>query len=192
MTSVSRRNLLKAGAAGLAGASFLEAPAYSAAGARPLLTHGVQSGDATGDSARGVGPRRPPGPDVGRGQPAGPTSAGARLVRGPVLTPDTDFTGKVRLRGLPSDRTTYYRVRWRTWTARACRLEPLAGALRTAPAGRRDISFVWTGDMAGQGWGINPDLGGYRIFEAMRRRRPGLLPVQRRHRLRRRPAAPRP
>jgi alkaline phosphatase D len=26
---------------------------------------------------------------------------------------------------------------------------------------------VWSGDLAGQGWGINPDLGGYRIFAAM-------------------------
>ena len=26
------------------------------------------------------------------------------------------------------------------------------------------MSFAWSGDLAGQGWGINPDLGGYRIF----------------------------
>ncbi len=26
---------------------------------------------------------------------------------------------------------------------------------------------MWSGDLAGQGWGINPDLGGYRIYEAM-------------------------
>ena len=33
--------------------------------------------------------------------------------------------------------------------------------------GRRDVSFTWSGDLAGQGWGINTDLGGYRIFDAM-------------------------
>ena len=41
------------------------------------------------------------------------------------------------------------------------------GSFRTAPRDRRDVSFVWSADLAGQGWGINPDLGGYRIFAAM-------------------------
>ncbi|NED04051.1 alkaline phosphatase, partial [Streptomyces sp. SID6648] len=37
-----------------------------------------------------------------------------------------------------------------------------------APVRRRDgVRFVWSGDLAGQGWGINPDLGGYRIYDAM-------------------------
>jgi alkaline phosphatase D len=36
----------------------------------------------------------------------------------------------------------------------------------------RDVRFVWTGDIAGQGWGISDDFGGMRIFEAMRRCRP--------------------
>jgi alkaline phosphatase D len=39
--------------------------------------------------------------------------------------------------------------------------------------GRHDgVRFVWTGDINGQGWGINPDIGGMRIFESMRRVRP--------------------
>jgi alkaline phosphatase D len=29
------------------------------------------------------------------------------------------------------------------------------------------VSFTWSGDLAGQGWGINPDIGGYRIFKTM-------------------------
>ena len=35
------------------------------------------------------------------------------------------------------------------------------------PRKRRDVSFTWSGDLAGQGWGINPDIGGYRIFKTM-------------------------
>ena len=31
---------------------------------------------------------------------------------------------------------------------------------------------MWSGDTAGQGWGINPDLGGMTIYEAMRRLAP--------------------
>ena len=33
-------------------------------------------------------------------------------------------------------------------------------------------SFVWTGDTAGQGWGINEELGGMRGYEAMHNTRP--------------------
>ena len=36
----------------------------------------------------------------------------------------------------------------------------------------RDLRFVWGGDTAGQGWGINPNFGGMKIYEAMRQRSP--------------------
>jgi alkaline phosphatase D len=40
------------------------------------------------------------------------------------------------------------------------------------PSGRwaRDLRFLWGGDTAGQGWGINPGFGGMKIYEAMRQR----------------------
>ena len=38
--------------------------------------------------------------------------------------------------------------------------------------GRSDLRFLWGGDTAGQGWGINPGFGGMRIYEAMRQRSP--------------------
>jgi alkaline phosphatase D len=37
---------------------------------------------------------------------------------------------------------------------------------------RGDLRFVWGGDTAGQGWGINPSFGGMKIYEAMRQRNP--------------------
>jgi alkaline phosphatase D len=45
---------------------------------------------------------------------------------------------------------------------------PQTGQLRTVPHGRKDVSFLWSGDLAGQGWGIDTSRGGYRIFKAMR------------------------
>jgi alkaline phosphatase D len=45
----------------------------------------------------------------------------------------------------------------------------VTGRFRTPPASRRDVSFQFTGDTAGQGWGINPDFGGMKLYEAMRR-----------------------
>jgi alkaline phosphatase D len=53
--------------------------------------------------------------------------------------------------------------------------EPLVGSLTTAPAHRSDIRFVWTGDVVGQGWGIDPAYGGLKIFDSMRARRPDFL-----------------
>jgi alkaline phosphatase D len=40
------------------------------------------------------------------------------------------------------------------------------------PKGGQDITFAWSGDQAGQGWGINPDFGGMKIFETIRQMRP--------------------
>ena len=112
-----------------------------------------------------MGARRPAEPDAASRSPGRPGSATSGWIDGPVLTPDTDFTGKVRLR-CPAvrarDRSTASRSR--TSTTRGCAGEPEVGSFRTAPLGRRDVSFAWSADLAGQGWGINPDLGGYRIF----------------------------
>src|SRR5689334_3596082 len=100
MTSISRRNLLRAGVAGGVAGVLLEAPAFSAAGGRPALTHGVQGGDAPADSAIvWSGAARPGRLGVQVTRP--PDSRGSRVLRGPIVTPDTDLTGKIRLGNLP-------------------------------------------------------------------------------------------
>jgi alkaline phosphatase D len=50
--------------------------------------------------------------------------------------------------------------------------EEAALSFRTASRGRAATSFVWTGDTAGQGWGINPDLGGMTAYATMLATRP--------------------
>src|SRR5919106_1493514 len=92
-----------------------------------------------------------------------------RRVEGPVLTPDTDFTGKVRVRG--SGRTVHYRVTAEDLHGHVAS-EPVTGSFRTPPARSEGVRFVWSGDVAGQGWGIDPDMGGMRIFRAMAERDP--------------------
>jgi alkaline phosphatase D len=52
------------------------------------------------------------------------------------------------------------------------RSEPVLGRFRTAPRSRRDVRFVWSGDTAGQGWGIDLDFGGMKCYEAMRQAQP--------------------
>ncbi len=49
---------------------------------------------------------------------------------------------------------------------------PVAGSFRTPAKQRQDIFFAWGGDTAGQGWGINPDFGGMKIYETIRKLNP--------------------
>ncbi|QFG21730.1 alkaline phosphatase [Actinomadura sp. WMMB 499] len=133
---------------------------------RPRLTHGVQSGDVTAHDAvvwaRSDRPARMLVEVSSR-----PDFRHARWIPGPRLTPATDLTGKAFLRGLPAGRELHYRVVLADLDRRSAVSEPVTGRLRTAPRDRSDIRFVWSGDLAGQGWGINTGIGGYRIFNAM-------------------------
>jgi alkaline phosphatase D len=173
MSPVSRRDLIRTGllaggAAALFPASAVASPGHAGAPAfvrsRPVLTHGIQSGDVSADAglvwARADRPSRML-VEVSRT----PSFRRSRLVRGPVLTPGTDVTGKVGLTGLPDGEQLFYRVRLED--ERGVTGAPEVGSFRTAPRRARDLSFVWSADLAGQGWGINPDEGGFRIFRAM-------------------------
>lgn len=91
-----------------------------------------------------------------------------RRWHGPLLGPDTDFTGTTRLRGLPSGEQIHYRVLLADPDDPRRTGEPVPGTFRTVSPKRRDgVRFLWSGDLAGQGWGINPDFGGYTIYQAM-------------------------
>ncbi|MCT2586624.1 alkaline phosphatase D family protein [Actinophytocola gossypii] len=170
---LTRRTLLRAGGAGAVGvaATGLVGPGVAfARRGRPVLTHGVQTGDVTSHGAilwtRADRPARML-VEVSRD----PSFRHARRLRGPVLTPDTDGTGRLRLDHLPPGCEVHYRVVAEDLDGRG-RGEPLVGSFRTAPVGRADVRFTWSGDVAGQGWGINPDIGGMTAYRSMLARRP--------------------
>ena len=58
---------------------------------------------------------------------------------------DSDFTGRVDLSGLPA---------------------------RAGRKATRDVRFIWSGDTAGQDWGLNEAWGGMKIYEQMRQVNP--------------------
>ena len=175
-SGLSRRRLLQ-GAAVLgagAGLGVLGGPTPAALGApallrsRPEVRWGVQSGDVTAHSA--VVWSRTDRPARMLVEVA--ATADFRRPRGRWrldVGPDTDHTGRVHLDGLPAGTELFYRVRFDDDGQHS---EPVVGRLRTAPRDRRDVSFAWSGDVAGQGWGINPDTGGMTGFEAVRRLQP--------------------
>jgi len=167
-----RRTLLRAGAIGAAGILL---PGVAGASplvrmGRPVLTHGVQSGDVGVDGAlvwtRSDRPSR-----MLVEVSTDPSFRHARRLRGPLLTPETGGTGKLRVDCLAPGSRVHYRVVAEDLDGRT-RSEAVVGSFRTAPQGSEDVRFVWSGDVAGQGWGSNPDIGGMPIFGAMAARRP--------------------
>lgn len=168
---ISRRKFLT-GAAGTTGLILVSGvpvwakPSGGGRSGRPEITHGVQSGDVT--ARRGIVWSRTDRParmfvEVSLTESFRKT----RRYRGPVATGRTDFTAQLDLRGLPSGEEIFYRVRFEDErTGRSG--EPVTGRFRTASTEKHEVSFVWSGDTAGQGWGINPDFGGMKIYETMR------------------------
>src|SRR5258708_11423001 len=76
---------------------------------------------------------------------------------------------------LPGGQDIFYRVRFRDLSHTDVSSEPLVGRFRTAPADRRDVSFVWGGDVAGQGWGIKPHDDRMFTFATLRKHHPHFL-----------------
>ncbi|MGW2049752.1 alkaline phosphatase D family protein [Streptomyces sp. NPDC001858] len=162
------RGSLAASAALTLPAAVGAAPAFALSG-RPKAGWGVQTGDVTSDSGLvWVRSDRPARMVVETA--ATESFRGARRWHGPLLGAGSDFTGTTRLHGLPAGEQIHYRVLLADPDDPRRTGEPVTGTFRTAPGGRRrGVRFLWSGDLAGQGWGINPELGGYRIYDAMAR-----------------------
>ncbi|MBK8815266.1 MAG: alkaline phosphatase D family protein [Methylococcaceae bacterium] len=91
----------------------------------------------------------------------------ARLVRGPFALETSDFTARQDLTGLPEGRDIFVKVWFEDLTNAKTKSDPVTGQFHTI--GKRDnVRFVWGGDTAGQGWGINEAFGGMKIYETMR------------------------
>ena len=86
-------------------------------------------------------------------------------------SPESDFTAKALLEGLPSGQDILYRVTFEDLAHPLIRSEPVIGRFRTAPSEHRSVSFVWSGDTCG-GWGIDESRGGMRTYATMLRNRP--------------------
>jgi alkaline phosphatase D len=95
----------------------------------------------------------------------------AVTIRGPYAMEETDFTARQDLTGLPEGKNVYVEVWFEDLTNGRNKSEPVSGHFHTIGK-RDDIRFVWGGDTAGQGFGINEGFGGMKIYEAMRQVEP--------------------
>ena len=138
---------------------------------RPQVPFGVQSGDIT--PGRAIVWSRSDRPARMIVEYATTESfQNAQRIVGPAAIEPSDFTARVDLAGLPAGQKVFYRVQFQDLENSKVTSEPVEGSFLTSPNSKRDVSFVFGGDVCGQGWGINPDFGGMKIYEAMRKTQP--------------------
>jgi alkaline phosphatase D len=170
-TIVTRRRLLTGAASATAVTVLIGPPYLSRAADRPLITHGVQSGDVSGGSAIVWGRTDRPA----RMLVEVATTDSFKDIRQGLFVdalPESDFTAKTLLEDLPSGQDIFYRVRFQDLSSPTIVGETAIGRFRSAPSDRRSVSFVWSGDTVGQGWGIDEARGGLRTYATMRANRP--------------------
>ncbi|TFV42660.1 alkaline phosphatase [Bradyrhizobium frederickii] len=168
----TRRQFLVRSTSSLAVASLgtLATPYLSRAADRPQVAGGIQSGDVCDGSAV-VWARAD---RAARMHVECSTIESFKTIIASAsrdALADGDFTAKLLLNDLPPGQDVFYRVRFDD-IATGLRGESRIGHFRTAPAAGRSISFVWSGDVAGQGWGIDIARGGYRGYRTMLDNRP--------------------
>ncbi|MFW2542072.1 alkaline phosphatase D family protein [Primorskyibacter sp. 2E107] len=162
----SRRSFL---AATTAASATLFLPSISRANTRPSFTHGVQSGDVSARS--GMIWTRVDRPSRITMEVSNTESfANARQLAPMDALPGSDMAIKRMVEGLTPDQDIFYRFTAADLSDINATSEPIVGHFRTAPESRRSIRFAWSGDTAGQGWGI--DDAGMVTYQTMAKHEP--------------------
>jgi alkaline phosphatase D len=188
-TPSSRRRFLKAGVATAAGVVL---PAWSltkgapaiiaASNERPQALHGLHFGDPANGSVVVWSRSDRPARMIVEWSLDEQFRDASRLI-GPHALETTDFTARQALEDLEAGSEVFVRVLFQSLNNDRAISEPVTGRFVVPPDGlvgegrrlghaRDDLRFLWAGDTAGQGWGINPSFGGMKIYEAMRQRNP--------------------
>src|ERR1700752_4766880 len=123
---LSRRRFLASSA------GMLAMPGLSRAASRPIVSHGVQSGDV--DRTSGIVWARSDRPARLHIEIATTESfADARKLKPVTALPGTDLAAKRLVSGLPPDQTIFYRLRFADLSDVNGVSEPVIGRFRTAP-----------------------------------------------------------
>jgi alkaline phosphatase D len=168
---ISRRSLLIRGAA-IAGFS----PAIvQSEKSRPLIPQGVAAGDVTANRAVIWSRTDRPARLVVEYSTTEKFESPLRRV-GPAALETSDYTARVILTDLPAGQRVFYRVLFQDLTNLKTWSLPHAGSFRTPEATpRRNVTIAWSADTVGQGWGINQEWGGLKLYDAMRRAEPDVF-----------------
>lgn len=139
---------------------------------RPDIPYGVASGDINGNSAVIWSKTTRPARMIVE-YSTDESLRNLRQIVGTVTTANGDFTARTYLRNLPRGQDIFYRVFFQDLADTNIFSPAVNGYFRTLTPGKgKDIFFAWSGDTAGQGWGINPEWGGMKIYESIRKLNP--------------------
>ena len=138
---------------------------------RPKIPFGVMSGDSSGERAIIWSKTDRPARMLVE-LASCENFSDARKLTGPAALPSSDYTARIDLGRLPAGADIFYRVTFQDLADLKTLSAPTSGRLRAAGGANRAITFAFSGDEAGQGWGINPEWGGYRVYEKMRGHNP--------------------
>jgi alkaline phosphatase D len=152
-----------------------QAPAIiGAPGAKPALPFGVTAGD-TGGGRAVIWSRSDRAARMFVEFSTTERFGDPRRVRGPAALESSDFTSRTVLTGLPAGQRIFYRVLYQDLSDLRSWSDPVGGSFTTPSTTPKDITLAWSADSVGQGWGINPDWGGLKLYETMRRAQPDVF-----------------
>jgi alkaline phosphatase D len=146
---------------------------------RPQIPYGVASGDINGNSGV-IWSKTDRSARMIVEYSTNETFRNSRRIIAGAALEVSDYTGKVYLSDLPYGQQIFYRVTFESLENPGIYSQPVTGTFRTPfltkslskYQSQKDIFFAWSGDTAGQGWGINPEFGGMKIYESIRRLNP--------------------
>ena len=143
---------------------------------RPAMPQGVASGDVTNGRAV-IWSRADRAGRMYVEYSTTPKFEQVLRVPGPAALETSDLTARVVLTDLPAGQRIFYRVRFQDLSDIRSWSDPVEGTFTTPPAAQRprDVTLAWSADTAGQGWGINREWGGYRLYETMHAAQPDVF-----------------
>ncbi len=142
---------------------------------RPVMSHGVQTGDPLADRAL-LWSRTDRPAILHVDWSTSERFTNVRRVQSAATNPANAFTTHLDITGLPAGETIFYRARYENVGSPGAFSEPMVGQFRTAPVtADRALRVAWSGDMVGQGWGIDESRGGIRMYDALARAQPDVF-----------------
>ncbi|MEM8868516.1 MAG: alkaline phosphatase D family protein [Verrucomicrobiota bacterium] len=171
----SRRQFIRSGTIG-AGA-VLSSPLFQGVSliaserTRPTITHGLSSGDVTQTQAV-VWSRCDRPAQFWVDLSTTREFAKFQTIKGSLAQPLTDFNAKAFLDQLMPGTDYFYRIYFESVETPGTFSHSQFGRFRTASSTESNIRFCWSGDTAGQGFGIDPARGGMTTYAAILERKP--------------------
>lgn len=163
--------LVSLGSLGLNRPSIALSPATHSSQYRPDFSHGISSGDVHQSGAT-LWSRSTRAAKLWVDVSSSENFKRSIRFSGGAALAGNDFNSKLNLRNLEAGKDWFYRVQFESLEQPGVFSDFRQGHFKTANQYAQDIRFCWSGDTAGQGYGIDPSRGGMKTYSAIADRKP--------------------